>query len=117
MTTDFNAHTVQDLDPIALLEIQAMFGELVMESPRLTRFINQLGPVLFGTLLFTMCQEYIITEDGESVVPSKSNLEAEHDAIGFIKSITAAMNKLDGEVLVEPSAGEIDQDTEIDPIK
>lgn len=117
ITDDINNHTIQDLDPIALLEIQAMFGELVMESSRLTQFINQLGPVLFGTLMFTMCQDFVVTADGEGVEPTKSNLEAEQEAIGLLKSITAAMNKLDGEVCVTPSDHEIDTDTDIEPIE
>lgn len=114
--TDIDTHVVQNLDPIALLEIQAVFGELVTESPRLTQFINQLGPVLFGMLLFTMCQDYVITDDGESVTPTKSNIEAGDEAIGMVKSIVAAMNKLDGEVAVSPSDQEIDADTDIEPV-
>lgn len=109
-------HEIQELDPMALLEIQAMFGELVMTNPRLTQFINQLGPVLFGALMFTMCQEYVVTPDGEGVEPSKSNLEAEAAAISLLRSIVAAFNKLDDEVAVDPSDAEIDADTEIEPI-
>lgn len=109
-------HTIQDLDPIALLEIQAMFGELLTESPRLTQFVNALGPCLFATLLFTASQEYEISDDGESVTPKSSNLEAENAAIGLIKSVTAAFNKLDGEVGVDPTDQEIEDDTEISPI-
>ena len=109
-------HAIQDLDPIALLEIQAMFGELITESPRLIQFVNALGPVLFATLLFTASQDYEISDDGETVTPRLSNLEAESDAIGLIKSVTAAFNKLDGEVAVDPSDQEIEDDTDITPV-
>lgn len=108
--------TIQDLDPIALLELQAMFGELVHESPRLVRLINNTAPILFATLLFTAAQAYEVTEDGEGVEPSVDILTAENEAIGHIRSVAAAIGKLSGEITVEPSDAEVDADTELNPV-
>lgn len=108
---------IQTLDPVTLLEIQAVFGELVHENPRLVKLVNNLAPVLFATLLFTALQEYRESDDGESVEPTKSALEAEQACIGMVRSVAAAFGTLEGDLTIEPSNQEIDQDTEINPVK
>ncbi|WEU67439.1 hypothetical protein [Xanthomonas phage JGB6] len=49
------------------LEIQAGFSALVMENPRLTKYVNNLSPALFATCLFTLAQDFKVSEDGETV--------------------------------------------------
>lgn len=106
--------TIQELDPMVLLEIQAAFGQLLMEHPRLTSFVNNLGPLLFATALFTAMEDYQVDpNDEDMVVPTKDIFEAESAAIGMIRSVAAAMGKLSGEVSVTPSDAEIDADTDV----
>lgn len=105
---------VHDLDPMVLLEMQAAFGSMLYAHPQLTRLINNLGPVLFATLLFTAMEEYQVDpNDADMVAPTKDIFEAESAAIGMIRSVASAMGKLSGEVTVTPSDQEIDQDTNI----
>lgn len=108
---------IQDLDPVALLELQAMFGQLLITAdPRLVQLVNRTAPVLFATLAFTCAQEYRETEDGEGVEPTVDPITAGQSAIGMIHSVVAAFGKLDGSVTVEPSDAEIDADTELNPV-
>lgn len=105
---------VQEFDPAVLLEIQAAFGSLLLEHPRLTAFVNNLGPVLFATALFTCMEDYQVDpNDEDSVVPTRDVFEAEARAIGFIRGVAAAMGKLDGDITVEPSDAEVDDDTDL----
>lgn len=109
--------TIQDLDPIALLEIQAAFGQLLMEHRKLTTFVNNLGPVLFATVLFTCMEDYQVDpNDLDSVIPTKDVFAAEAAAIGMIRSVASAFGTLYGDVAVEPSDQEIDADTDICPV-
>lgn len=110
--------TIRELDPQALLELQAVFTQLlVTESPRLTQLVNQTAPVLFATLLFMACQEFAEDpEDDEVVIATKDALEAEAGAIGLIRSVAAAFGKAEGTITVEPSDAEIDADTELAPV-
>ncbi len=109
--------TIQELDPMVLLEVQAAFGQLLMEHPRMTSFVNNLGPLLFATALFTAMEDYQVDpNDEDMVVPTKDIFEAESAAIGMIRSVAAAMGKLSGEVSITPSDAEIDADTEINPV-
>lgn len=105
---------IQELDPIALLEIQAGFGQLLMEHPRLMAYVNRLGPVLFATCLFSCMEAYEVNPDNEDeVIPTRDIFEAEAEAIGMIRSVATAMGKLSGDVAVEPSDAEVDADTDI----
>lgn len=108
-----DATKIENLDPIVLLEIQAAFGHLIATNANLVALVNNLGPVLFATLLFTAMEEYRITDDGEGVEPTKDVFEAEAAAIGMVRSVAAAMGSLTGDVTIEPTDREVNGDTEV----
>lgn len=110
-------HTVlENYDPATLLELQMAFGILIQDKPQLVQLVNSTAPVLFATMLFTAASDYRITEDGEGVEAHRSALEALDVARGHLESVAQAFGKADGDITVEPSEGEIDQDTEITPV-
>lgn len=104
---------IQDLDPVALLELQSMFGELIHESPRLVQLVNRTAPALFAMLLFTTGLDFQVSEDGEEIVATRNTFEAEQEAIGMVRSVAAAWGKMEGEVSVDPSDAEVDEDTDL----
>jgi hypothetical protein len=108
---------IQSLDPEALLEMQAVFGMLIQSNPQLVGLVNATAPVLFATMLFTVMEQYRVTDDGEGVEPTVGVDEATNAAIGMIRSVAAAMAKLSGEIAVEPSDAEVEADTDIEPVK
>lgn len=104
-------------NPIQLLELQAVFGRLVQSSPELTRFLNQFGPVVLATGLFTFCEDYREDPaDPTQLIQGNSALEAEAKAIGILRGVASAFAAFEDEVAVEPSESEIDEDTEITPV-
>lgn len=108
---------IPEFDPRELLEMQAVFGHLVHSNPQINSLINATGPTLFAALLFTICEEYEIDPtDDESVIATKSVVEAESKAIGLLRGVANAMGKLEGELTTEPSEAEVDADTDINPV-
>lgn len=108
---------IEELDAEDLLHLQAAFGALVMENPRLTQLVNRFGPVVFATGLFTCMEAYEVdSADPDDVVPTRDVFEAESAAIGLVRSVAAAFGKLYGTVSVDPTEAEIDADTTIEPV-
>jgi hypothetical protein len=82
----------ETFDPIALLELQAAFGQLLNQGdPRLVGLVNATAPALFATLLFTVCQEFKESDDGESVEPTVDPDAALARAVELITAVRNAM--------------------------
>ena len=108
---------IQTYDPMVLLQAQAMFGQHVLANPELTRLVNAYGPVLFATLLFTTCEDYRTDEaDPTMLVPGRSVTEAEAAAIGVLRGVASAMGLIDGDITIEPTNAEVEEDTDINPV-
>lgn len=107
---------VPQFSPLELLEIQSVFGQLIQSNPRLVKLINATGPVLFATLLFTTCEDYAETDDGD-LQPRNSATEAEAKAIGVLRGIAQAMGALEGDITFDVSDAEVEADTDIEPVQ
>ena len=82
----------ETFDPIALLELQAAFGQLLNQGdPRLVGLVNATAPALFATLLFTAMSEFQESADGESVEPTKSPHEAYDACVRMLVAVRNAM--------------------------
>jgi hypothetical protein len=107
---------VYNLNPDDVMTIQAVFGAEVSKNPKIQDIINHGGPVLFASVLFSMCEEWKIDESNPlGAIQTKSVVEAEELAIGWVRSVAQAMSKYyeDGEISLSPTDSEIDEDTSL----
>ena len=111
---------VYNLNPDDVTMIQAVFGAEVSRNPKIQEIINHGGPILFASVLFSMCEKWKLDESQPlGAIQTKSVLEAEELAIGWVRSVAQAMSKYyeDGELSSSPTDSEIDEDTTlINPI-
>jgi len=116
MTELLDTPVLENYDPQVLMELQMAFGMLIQSNPQLVKLVNSTAPVLFATMLFTASSDYRISEDGETVEANRNVLEALEHARGHLESVAQAFGRESGDITVEPSDSEIDEDTEITPV-
>ena len=116
-----NTHTdtpsIPQLDLESVDTAVALFGTLCNTHPQLASLMNHFGPMMCAALLYTYSQDFEVDPaDDTNLIPTKSPLEAEAQAIGWIRAVTAAHAIESEDLSVSPSDGEIDSDTEITPV-
>lgn len=116
-----NTHTdtpvIPELDLESVDTMVAIFGVICNTNPNLATLMNRFGPALCAALLYTYSQDFEVDpNDDTNLIPTKSPLEAEAQAIGWVRAVASAHAIQSEDLSVSPSDGEIDTDTEITPV-